>query len=216
MQVSSNSEAFISVEILSDSLNYLSLREDHIFCQTNTPLKSCCLMKPSSFLVSDYLTVVRKKPWQLWNIKYGTVPHIHFLHYRKYVPRISWLCPHSQIAKDMRIHKVSCCSLLPEYFFSFSKNFCIMNECPLDRIYPQGFVRNSYLHPGYYPRSTDNDDDTTGQFFSISLSFCSQLFQHLLWQPLQSLFKIVETLPAPVNSDSFSVFQQSTIIFTEF
>lgn len=114
----------------------------------------------------------------------------------------------------MRIHKVSCCSLLPEYFFSFSKNFCIMNECPLDRIYPQGFVRNSYLHPGYYPRSTDNDDDTTGQFFSISLSFCSQLFQHLLWQPLQSLFKIVETLPAPVNSDSFSVFQQSTIIFT--
>lgn len=52
-------------------------------------------------------------------LKIGTVPRICFLRYRKYDFSILWLYPHSKIAPDMRIHKVSPCSLLLELFFFF-------------------------------------------------------------------------------------------------
>lgn len=106
----------------------------------------------------------------------GTVPHICFLRYRKYDFSIRWLCPHSKIAPDMRIHKVSPCSLLLELFFFFSaqKSFALwMNALwtEFSHWFLSGIITSILaVIPGAVL------DDIAVHAFSISLSFCSHSY----------------------------------------
>lgn len=205
MHISLHSEAFISVGTLSDSLRYLRrLRE------AQKSLSAKYISKIPTFNRTKFFHSF----WSSWQsaksldtfewLNIGTAPGIHFLHYRKYDFSIGWLCPHSKIAPDTRIHKVSPCSLPLKLFFSCPKVFYIMSECPLDWIHPLVSARNyyGYLHPGCYPRSSAWWHCCACLLYQSEL-LLSQLFQQILWQSLQSLVKAVETPPTPKRLWSF-------------